>query len=281
MPSITRDDLRRTFDEGVTLMRRETPKIGGSVGGFVALVVCLVVVIIAACCAVVYLLRSRPSSEDPGIRRYRANSSSTFVYKPASSPSEPMPRFSKLRALLPWSSTPPHPAESSKSATGRKGWVRAQSGDGWAFGSDTSVETRQHCKKDLAQVSVQPASLSYSPAPQHESVVTPPPMSRLNSSSSVRFDLSSSPPYLELPLSSPQLSISTLSVQPDVSFTMPSPLPPVARSISPDILPAVDELSSTSPPSSEDDHPDRRKFSTHSGMSMLTLEGGTKFIESL
>ncbi|KAJ7041247.1 hypothetical protein C8F04DRAFT_1391345 [Mycena alexandri] len=104
--------------------KREAPRIGGSEGGFIGLVVGLVVIILISCVAIFILLRNHsPSERDRETRRHEAR----------------YPSESSLKDRIPWSGTlggifgrgAGGTADASKRASkSGHGWIQA-SGDAW------------------------------------------------------------------------------------------------------------------------------------------------------
>ncbi|KAF8894824.1 hypothetical protein BD779DRAFT_1797741 [Infundibulicybe gibba] len=314
--------------EGSVLEKRGSPKINGSVGGFIGLVVALVVVIIVACTAVFFLLREEAPSGQPRSRNYDQDEGPA---KPSYSVSvPPAPWYSRLGRIFGQRGdlnhgTRVHPrsrnyeqdadlAKPSYGATasvlpapwysrlsrilGRRGdlnhstrtqtnrmkmgrptpeaggWVQTGSRDDW----DPEVSgsgSRYTCPGGLMpvpEISEQGPPLTY-PTPLETSFRTPPiSYATSESGSSVRFDLHGikGMAYRDRQSPSPQSSLPTVHswLNSPASSSAPSPLP--ARTTSPE------PMQSLCSDISADREPERP---AHSGSSMRTFEGGTKFIE--
>ncbi|KAL1740332.1 hypothetical protein HDZ31DRAFT_68040 [Schizophyllum fasciatum] len=123
-------------------LKRATPKIGGSEGGFIALVVVLAVTIVVLCTAVFILLRDHSQSdEERRARRNRHHSppaSYDFKYRPAADMSAtPSPSvLDRIRRLV-------HGRKRNQEATRMRGWVQA-AGDEW----DDDMSDLRHGGKD-------------------------------------------------------------------------------------------------------------------------------------
>ncbi|SJL04942.1 uncharacterized protein ARMOST_08313 [Armillaria ostoyae] len=247
---------------GDALEKRGTPKIGGSVGGFIALVVGLSLIILISCIAIFLLLREGQSSDEERAarrRRYRQQALQ-YTYGPTASP-QPASWSSKVRSVF--------GVNSSSGKGSKRGWVQAGSGDEW---ETESIEEGRLQHPDISQRGSM--QMTYSPpldAPFH------PPLQPSESASSVRFDIQSVPvlPYLRS-LSSPSPHPSLPNIHSRISSPTPSdPLSPVHdRVVSPEpIAPAhVD---------SPIEHHEGRKLSEQSATSVRTFNGGTKFLEAL
>ncbi|KAK0441389.1 hypothetical protein EV421DRAFT_1904847 [Armillaria borealis] len=247
---------------GDALEKRGTPKIGGSVGGFIALVVGLSLIILISCIAIFLLLREGQSSDEERAarrRRYRQQALE-YTYGPTASP-QSASWSSKVRSVF--------GVNSGSGKGSKRGWVQAGSGDEW---ETESLEEGRLQRPDISQRGSM--QMTYSPpldAPFH------PPLQPSESASSVRFDIQSVPvlPYLRS-LSSPSPHPSLPNIHSRISSPTPSdPLSPVHdRVVSPEpIVPAhVD---------SPVEHHEGRKLSEQSATSVRTFNGGTKFLEAL
>ncbi|KAK0210154.1 hypothetical protein DFS33DRAFT_261936 [Desarmillaria ectypa] len=253
------DSLTRRGILGDALEKRGSPKIGGSVGGFIALVVSLSLIILISCIAIFFLLREgEPSDEERAARRRRYRQQALeYTYGPTSSPQSSW--SSKVKSIF--------GGNSGSSKGSKRGWVQAGSGDEW---ESESIEEGRH--PDVSQRGSM--QMTYSPpldAPFH------PPLQPSESASSVRFDTQGAPvlPYLSS-MSSPSLHPSLPNIHSRISSPTPSdPLSPGHdRVVSPEpIAPAhVDNAV---------EHHEGRKSSGQSGTSVRTFNGGTKFLEAL
>lgn len=254
----SRDVLHES--EGAELLKREAPVIGGSVGGFAALVVCLVAVIILSLTGIVYLWRD----DGPLSRSHRYGSSNSRGFFS-------LPKFTNFfqfggyrssghsAAPLP-THTPTSSIKMSKESV--QGWARATSPDD--FDPDGLRQlSYAHASRSL---SLSPPPSTYSPSPAPGSPFQPP--MRLDPTSSVvRFENSHSVTvYHPILSASPQPSIPTITTIPS---NPPSPPPPL-RTVSPEPMTFNDS-----------DADEGYKFAVHSGVTMRTLQRGTKFVESL
>ncbi|KAK0229086.1 hypothetical protein EDD85DRAFT_957500 [Armillaria nabsnona] len=246
---------------GDALEKRGTPKIGGSVGGFIALVVGLSLIILISCIAIFLLLREgRSSDEERAARRRRYRQQALeYTYGPTASP-QPASWSSKVRSVF--------GGNSGSGKGSKRGWVQAGSGDEWE--TESIEEGRLH--PDISQRGSM--QMTYSPpldAPFH------PPLQPSESASSVRFDIQSVPvlPYLRT-LSSPSPLSSLPNIHSRISSPTPSdPLSPVHdRVVSPEPI-ALAHVDSPI------EHHEGRKLSDQSATSVRTFNGGTKFLEAL
>ncbi|KAK0473997.1 hypothetical protein IW261DRAFT_1569364 [Armillaria novae-zelandiae] len=247
---------RQILDDA--LEKRGTPKIGGSVGGFIALVVGLSLIILISCVAIFFLLREGQSSDEERAtrrRRYRQQALE-YTYGPTASP-QPASWSSKVKSVF--------GGNSSSGQGSKRGWVQAGSGDEW---ETESIEQHPGISQRGSM------QMTYSPpldAPFH------PPLQPSESASSVPFDIQGVPilPYLTS-LSSPSPRPSLPNIHSRISSPTPSdPLSPIHdRVVSPEpIAPAhVD---------SPVEHHEGRKLSDQSATSVRTFNGGTKFLEAL
>ncbi|KAK0455186.1 uncharacterized protein EV420DRAFT_587356 [Desarmillaria tabescens] len=256
------DSLARHGILGDVLEKRGTPKIGGSVGGFIALVVGLSLIILISCIAIFFLLREgEPSDEERAARRRRYRQQALeYTYGPTASPQSSW--SSKVKSVF--------GGTTSSSKGSKRGWVQAGSGDEWE--SESIIDEAEGRHPDLSQRGSM--QITYSPpldAPFH------PPLQPSESASSVRFDTQGVPvlPYLRS-LSSPSPHPSLPNIHSRISSPTPSdPLSPVHdRVVSPEpIAPAHID--------SPVEHHEGRKSSGQSATSVRTFNGGTKFLEAL
>ncbi|TRM68139.1 hypothetical protein BD626DRAFT_565000 [Schizophyllum amplum] len=233
--------------------KRATPKIGGSEGGFIALVVVLSLIVLALCTAVFILLRDHSPSDDERrnrrSHRYQAPAPNfDFKYSPAAdmaSATAPAPSvLDRLRRLIPGRKRSPE-------ATRMRGWVQT-AGDEW----DDDVSDLRHGRKDTA----------YDGAPR-DSPFRPPKGSYASaeSASTVHF------------------------VEPEARKTSPAP-PGLGGNTPRSQSPQPMEGYTPGDPAPRRPHPSSRPFSTESAQSMQSvqsvqsmrsLESGTRFIEGL
>ncbi|KAJ7785398.1 hypothetical protein B0H14DRAFT_3506954 [Mycena olivaceomarginata] len=105
----------------VLLTPREAPRIGGSEGGFIGLVVGLIVIILGSCVAIYFLLRDHaPSDRDREIRREERRSSVSPSRKPWSE------KLGGFFGCGPASAN----ANVKRNSKSGHGWIQA-SGDAW------------------------------------------------------------------------------------------------------------------------------------------------------
>lgn len=237
---------------GDALEKRGIPKIGGSFGGFIALVVGLSLIILISCISIFIILQREGHAldEEREIRRRRYQQQALeYTYGPTPTPSAQSSWSSKIKSVF---------GGKSGSDNGlKRGWMQAGSGDDW---ESEPIEEGRHSLHGSMQ-------MTYSPppdAPFH------PPLQPSQSTSSVRFDIPGVPdlPYLRS-LSSHSLHPSLPNIHSRISSPTPSDtLSPgddgVAVSPEPIVRPV--------------EHHERRQSS---GTSMRTFNGGTKFLEAL
>ncbi|KAF8655803.1 hypothetical protein AX16_002888 [Volvariella volvacea WC 439] len=264
-----------------TLIKRDAPKIGGSVGGFIAVVVCLVLIIVVASMAALYLIREEADGATHQRRGRRAMPSSPSYSKPTSSPTPPS--FSRFRQYLSSISFPKMkftPRSGSERANVEAGWVKTGSADDWTTSSprrdQITFATPPHMtsRSILASESIPTILRTSSPTTTIASPVSRPTSESIVSS--VRFDLQAvrglvhHDPYAP----SPQPTILGIHTQytPPTSSGAPSPSPlhPV-RSASPEPMSPLHESTSRSDITSD--------ISSQSRVTTRTFEGGSKFIE--
>ncbi|KAJ7938215.1 hypothetical protein B0H13DRAFT_2301780 [Mycena leptocephala] len=116
--SRTRSELLRAVEYG----KRDAPRIGGSQGGFIGLVVGLAIIILVSCVAIYILLRDHsPSDRQREVRRQDSR-------YPSESSNTP------LKSRLPWSEKLGgifgRGAPSKRTSKSGHGWIQA-SGDAW------------------------------------------------------------------------------------------------------------------------------------------------------
>ncbi|KAJ3890138.1 hypothetical protein GG344DRAFT_78164 [Lentinula edodes] len=233
------------------LDERGEPKIGGSVGGFIALVVCLIFVIIIACTATFFLLRLE-RFEDAIASRHRRRlqhqtaQPSSYIYQPSSTPSKSW--LASLKGMFSGGlDFIKHSA--GRRMKGRDGWIQAGLGDEWDDDMQ-DVERLRSIKLGHGQYMTHSRPLD---TPFH------PPSAYLGDHS---------------------LPNRFASESPESDFPIPN-VPPIdisaiPRSASPEAM--------TIPysPSSVHFMPgDKRKSSTNSEISTRTFSSGTKFVEGL
>ncbi|KAJ6598654.1 hypothetical protein B0H10DRAFT_1959307 [Mycena sp. CBHHK59/15] len=143
--------------------RRDSPKIGGSEGGFIGLVVGLAVIIFVSCVAIYILLRDHsPSERDRETRRQQSRYASD-------SPSAP------LKNGAPWSAKLGGIAAKVKLGRGGHGWIQA-SGDAWE--ADEVERSRE--MSGLGAARGQPLDAPFHPPTD--------PYAASNSSETIRYD---------------------------------------------------------------------------------------------
>jgi len=236
------------------LVQRNVPKIGGSVGGFIALVVFLILIILASCTAIFFLLRDHSQHDEERARRRPSR------YQPASNPSSADQSWStKLGTMFGFGSKP-----KDRAKTGRGGWIRASS-DEWEYDSD---EDRHLAGGELAEMS-KPTSYS----PPRDRPFRPPidQYSPPESSTAVHFDPYGGPGRHYSKGRSPSSHSHMPSIHSRLSEDDSSSTFHIPRTASPDASGAAQEPSGGA----------GRQFSTQSGSSMRTQDGGTKFIERI
>jgi len=261
----------------VETKRDNVPRIGGSFGGFIALVVCLSLVIILFCVAIFFLLRDQRTSDEERTRRAKRNRypsrSGSHVSSYELEGNSDRRLLTRLTAVFGRTDTyqgvrPQNLSRGNKKGGSAHGWVQAGSTD------------EHHWDPDLGEAIAGPSGIQESASPssvslQHREAPSPSPVSRStsdSSTSSVRFDFHAvhglsyperhPSPHSTLPNIHSQLS------SPSYSPTSSSPIP--FRTLSPEPVPNGLTF---------DD--DSRQYVTPSGVVMRTLAGGSKFIEAL
>lgn len=222
---------------------------------------CLLLIIIVSCTAVFFLLRNHPDGDTEANRRQRSRYhntvESTYAYKASSSASKSW--SSRLAGMLGIGGTKNNKRTRERSR-GLGGWTRTGSGDEWD--SDSEVEGRRQMKEATREMA---------------GGGTPFPYSRDNTPLDSPFQ----PPVATFDphnTSQPRDSLESQTTFPRVypkpsSSTDTSPSIRLIRTTSPERLPNSITIDTSDV--------NGREFSTQSGGSMRTLEGGTKFIESL
>jgi len=276
MPSTSfdgRESLLQLLGTHTETKRDNLPRIGGSFGGFLAVIICLSLIVIVSCIGIFFLLRDQRANDEAQTRRSKRS-------RYASAPGSHIPAYDLER-------TYPHRPLSTRLAVmfGRPdtqkntglninrgntdggathGWVRAGSSDEWEADRAEGVATLLSVRE---VVSPSPLSARSTPPP------SPTPVSRTTSesTSSVRYDL-----HAVRGLSYPERHISTHSTLPNIHSQLSSPShspassPVPLRTLSPESVPEGLPLDS-----------DIRQYLTPSGVVMRTMRGGTKFIEAL
>ncbi|KAJ3999684.1 hypothetical protein F5050DRAFT_876371 [Lentinula boryana] len=263
--------IRISFEKADALSRnvhldeRGEPKIGGSVGGFIALVVSLILVIIIACTATFFLLRQETRDEETATRRRRryrhqAAPPSSYVYDPSSTPSRSW--FASLKDMLSGGigSVSYNAARKMKA---HDGWVQAGSGDEW-----------DHDMRDVEQLrSMGHGDAQYGMAyfPQLDPPFRPP--ANLATESSYTVHSPSEPRTSQSPEpSSIPNRFASESSEPPTSSMHPFEIHAIPRSASPEAM-----ISSQAPSSVYFESQNRK----NSDISTRTFSSGTKFIEGL
>ncbi|GLB35559.1 hypothetical protein LshimejAT787_0211240 [Lyophyllum shimeji] len=258
--------------------RDNVPRIGGSFGGFVALVVCLSLLIIICCIAIFFLLRDQRTSDEEQARRAKRNryatrsgSHSPSYELEGTSHRTPLTRLAAVfgRSNDPRRARPQNRSRGNMKGGSEHGWIQAGSTDDHDWNPDLG--------EGLAGPSRVRESASPSPVSlQNRQVPSPGPVSRSTSgsttTSSVRFDF-----HAVRGLSYPERRPSPHSTLPNIHSQLSSPSyspasssPVLLRTLSPEPIPSALTL---------DD--DSRQYVTPSGVVMRTLPGGSKFIEAL
>ncbi|ESK85200.1 hypothetical protein Moror_11024 [Moniliophthora roreri MCA 2997] len=303
---LQRELEERAEDLRVDFAKRDTPRIGGSSAGFIALIVCLVMIIVISCTAIFFLLRDHePSDAERAARRTRryahqsVPSSSSYTYDPSSTPAKGW--LSSLRSLFGKRSS--GSTTSNRNRKGARGpgagWVQAGSGDEWDLDSDDEANYRS---RGMVGISQTPLSLSMSHAPtsytqtatvdnDRDPPFKPPRMTTADSISSVRFDDS---PVTRFPAFDPStLPTSSMSIPVNLASPVMSPTSSADTDSpkTPNILKDSNPRSSSPEPiaaggqgQGEEDQEDadkRKKWSIQSDVSAKARASGTKFIESL
>lgn len=274
------------------LAGRELPKINGSSGGFIALVVCLSVLVVGLCAGVFILLRDySPSDEERAIRRQssrrrreqQSDSSSPFTYAPSST--APSTLTQKIGGVFRMGATADEKKgkRSKKGDNSGQGWIEAGSGDEWEpdMDGENEVQTRSlsgpQMQRGIGEVhGIKLADRSKDGSPVDLPFQLPQmPYSQTDSTSSVLlynpFTSPSTPPTL-------RTAVTRLQTADSLSPSSASSLAPSATARA---LTRSPEPYATS---AEDIYPSgERHFSTQSGgtISTRTSHTGTKFIESL
>lgn len=250
------------------LARREIPKLGGSTTGFIVLVVCLAVTIVVSCIAVYFLLRD--ANRQRGRYQHQSAPASSFTYSPSSA----IHQRDAGRTGLGWIFVS-ESRNKEPSRNGAEGWIRTGSRDNWdsdsgdegarALGSRSDVALGQRLRTPPNVMS--PDLLLRATSPSSS-------LSRHASDSNVRFELVSGSLHREPHAPSPRPGLSNISTHFSPSSVPVSPLSTVApRTTSPEPL-------SRASADFTIDH-EGRKWSGNSDHNMRTVEGGTKFIESI
>lgn len=253
------------------LTKRDTPKINGSFGGFIALVVCLVLVIIVSCIGVVFLIREQKiyDQEQAHRRSYQRSSGrhcSSYLYHNDSMMKSWRRRLATLfnrRDANDNSQARPDTSRVKMRGSREHGWVQAGMEDDWE--ADLVEERRQRVAQlGISEVSAQnPPSLISA-----VSIMRSTPVSRSNSdsTSSVRFDLS---PVRGL--ANHDRHPSPHQTLPNIHSQLPSSSPSPASSLV-RVRPPEPVSGGSTPDSSRQ---------LVSPQSVRTFPGGTKFIEAL
>jgi len=246
------------------LLKRDAPKIGGSVGGFIALVVCLVAIIILASAAVFYLVREEVNEDEEGGRRrsqyqHQRSLQPISEYTSPSDTSRPswITRLGgKFKGTNLKDSARSFPTGTKGGGGSKKGWIQTGSGDYWDPPSPSSRNCPPSDEEFEGSDHISPMHECPSPAKSSRK------SSRTSHNSSVRFDLRGMTSNRENFGPSPQSS--------PISSGTFSPLPVHTSSPEP-ILPP-------SPPGQGESH---SYISPQSAIIIRTFGGGTKFIENL
>jgi len=274
------------------LATRELPKINGSSGGFIAIVVCLSVLVVGLFAAVFILLRDHePTDEERAVRRQlsrrrreQQDSLSPFTY--ASSSTTPLTLTQKIGSMFGKGTTTDQSDGGNKTKKSGQGWVQA-SGDEWETNIDGENEMRtrslssQQTPRDVGGfhgIRLTDRSIARDGGSVDLPFQPPqPPYIQSNSTSSVQdlynpYAASSTPPPL-------RTLVTRLQTADSLSLSSPSILSAssAARALSGSPEPyATDSIDDLRPKG-------ERQFSTQSGgsISIRTSHTGTKFVESL
>jgi len=242
----------------VLLEERGEPKIGGSVGGFIALVVCLILVIIVACTAIIFLLRHDSSEAGQRARRQRRYhhqpdlSSSSYTYDPSSSPSKSW--FASLQGMFTGAAGSVR-YNAARRMKNRDGWLQA-TGDEWDDSHDERLRNMGN-----------PQYMAYSPA--LDPPFRPPGITTTESTSSVHFEPQSDSRIPNRFASSAESPTSSVHSLPPVEI-------PIPRSASPEAM-SVPQA----PPSAHIERENSSSERKDSAQSDISTRTGTKFIEGL
>ncbi|KAF7297212.1 hypothetical protein MIND_00954300 [Mycena indigotica] len=234
-----------------SLLPRDTPRIGGSTGGFIGLVVGLSVIIVVSCIAIFWLLRHHePSERDRAVRRERRETTERAFGLPKVTAGGSTRREANASATSAWTSL----SQMFKSHNGH-GWIQA-SGDAWeADEAEREMGLQQRRYEDAP---FKPPVVD----PYNEHAVAPPPTSRASS-------------MLSYPLSDrdydPEIRWTPRFTASHSTFSDMNTIP---RSASPESDHTV--LQQQQP------MPQGQGQNRHmSADSIRTFEGGTKFVEGL
>ncbi|KAF9266560.1 hypothetical protein L218DRAFT_985672 [Marasmius fiardii PR-910] len=291
---------RREILPGDEFSKRETPEIGGSSAGFIALVVCLVVIIVVSCTAIFFLLKHNdPSDAERAARRQRRYahqslpSSSSYTYDPSSSPhkgwlSKVTDIFNKKTSTSSKSRKNINRGDGLKLGGSSAGWVQAGSGDEW----DTEIsgdegDGRRSRTRDMV-TAAGPSPLA-TPNPYSRGIDSPftPPRESISSSYLDSHPIAGLESYDHRSSSTPPLPPGAQSPSSPMTITTigdVSPFPTNAishqRSFSPEQISTLPVDSPTHQNKNDNslDTVNTRKWSVQSDVSART---GTKFIEEL
>lgn len=275
----------------VALEGRDVPKLNGSSGAFIAVVVVLVLIIVVACTAVAYLIyESRQEGRQPQ-RQYQASRTLDLENVQGDSSSSGGIFHRLLSKHKKKTSTTV--ADSKISMTGQ-GWVQAARDE--CDDEESTAKRRFRHATQMSEIldASRPPSAIPSANTSPASVQRPLPIStdsrpRVPSMLSDRSMSGGSYQgtslrYHEPFAPVPQRSISTFTTHLAPSmFSSPasSPPPSVNRPLNGSPEPLSGDESLQVERSSVYMNGKGRPFATRSGTSMLTFEGGTKFVEEL
>ncbi|KAF8061729.1 hypothetical protein FPV67DRAFT_1673339 [Lyophyllum atratum] len=244
--------------------RDNTPRISGSLGGFIAIIIFLSLVIIASCIGIFFLLRERTASDEEQARRGKRNRYANASRSTANR--RPLARLAAMfgRADPQERTRPQNISRGNTKGGGAHGWIQAGSTDDWEADMSVGVAGPSGVR-DIGSSSPS-LSLRTTRPP------SPPPVSRSTSDSttSVRFDL-----HAVRGLQYPE-RLSSQSTLPNIHSQLSSP----SYSPAPSFVP----LRTLSPEPIREESSldgDSRQYTTPSGVVMRTLPGGSKFIEAL
>jgi len=271
-----------------THVERQVPKIDGSSGGFIALVVCLSLLIVGLCIAVFIQLRNfEPTDEERTIRRqlgrrHRSNPSSLFAY--TSSTTSPAQLTQKIASVFGIGTTENNGRKKMKkgSKSGRD-WLQAPGEEWEADMNGTNVQTRSLSGLQNPHDTGEPRgirladhrSISKDDSPLHPPFQASQQSYSSSSNSSVQ-DIHN--PFTRSSMTPSPLHIAVTRLQTENSF--------VPSESSPSLLSTTTRALTGSPDpyaigSADDLHSQGERQVSQGTISTRTLHTGTKFIESL
>jgi len=239
------------WEGNYALERRDVPRIGGSEGGFIGLVVGLGVIIAGSCIAIYILLRDHSPSDRERESR-RQNSTTRYPSESSAAPfTNTPPWVAKVGGIFGFHGVSSSDGKLKMGRGGGHGWIQA-SGDAWE-----ADELERH-QRDTSSLRA---------------------MSALASTG--RFDEPFRPPtdpYFASYASETTLPDSETRYDPIMPSSHSNPVignpsPIIPRTSSPESVAHPEKESPTENPN--------RHFSIESTTSVRTFQGGTKFLEGL